>query len=171
LTDPSPYLNQIVASNLGTSDCDSLSGSDASVCGYMKSRSNHDVFATYPSGFPYDAWLSERFILAQLFYSTSMATDYPGWLTTGDHCEWSGISCSSDKHITSVTLQNLNLTGPYPTNLNNLSAMTGLITDGNSLTGVISNDICGMTGIHIEGDASNCPNAVGTEGCCFTVVA
>ena len=90
----------------------------------------------------------------------------PTWLNTGDHCAWSGVTCSSDKKVTALVLEGLGLAGSYPATLNNLSALTGLTTDGNVLTGTISNDICSISNIQIVGDETNCPNAVGTAGCC-----
>ena len=67
-------------------------------------------------------------------------------------------------------LEDLNLTGDYPSTLNKLSALAALTTDGNGLTGTISEPICGMSGIQIVGDETNCPNDVGTSGCCSAVI-
>jgi hypothetical protein len=105
-------------------------------------------------------------VLSQIFYGTSLMTVNPTWLNTGDHCAWSGVTCSSGEEVTSLALNGLGLSGPYPENLNNLSALTDLATDGNVLTGTISNDICSISNIQIVGDETNCPNAVGTAGCC-----
>jgi hypothetical protein len=108
-------------------------------------------------------------VLSQIFYGTSLETVNPTWLNTGDHCAWSGVTCSSGEEVTSLALNGLGLSGPYPENLNNLSALTDLATDGNVLTGTISNDICSMSNIQIVGDETNCPNNVGTSGCCAAV--
>ncbi len=62
ITNPSPYIDAIVADELGSSDCDSLSGIDVDVCNYMRNKDNHYVFDDdqYPAGFPYDDWLRVR---------------------------------------------------------------------------------------------------------------
>jgi hypothetical protein len=114
--------------------------------------------------------IQERIVLAQIFYGTSLVTVNPTWLNTGDHCAWSGVTCNSDsKEVTALVLEDFGLSGPYPATLNNLSALTGLTTDGNVLTGTISNDICSISNIQIVGDETNCPNNVGTAGCCAAV--
>jgi hypothetical protein len=113
--------------------------------------------------------LQERIVLAQIFYDTSMNSDNPTWLTTGDHCTWAGVTCNADKQVTSLVLEDLSLTGTYPSTLNKLSALASLTTNGNKLTTNMSNDICSMPGIQIVADETNCPNNVGTSGCCAAV--
>ena len=113
--------------------------------------------------------LQERIVLAQIFYDTSMNTDNPTWLTTGDHCTWAGVTCNADKQVTSLVLKDLGLTGTYPSTLNKLSALASLTTNGNKLTTNMSNDIYSMPGIQIVADETNCPNDVGTSGCCAAV--
>ena len=61
------------------------------------------------------------------------------------------------------------MTGAYPTTLGNLGEMTSLSTAGNGLTGTIPNDVCSIDGLSIVGDETNCPNAVGINGCCNAV--
>ena len=114
--------------------------------------------------------IQERIVLAQIFYGTSLVTVNPTWLNTGDHCAWSGVTCNSDsKKVTALVFEDFGLSGSYPATLNNLSALTALTTDGNVLTGTISNDICSISNIQIDGDETNCPNDVGTSGCCAAV--
>ncbi len=72
--------------------------------------------------------------------------------------------------MTSLVLENLSLEGPFPTFLDGLGSLTGLTVSGNAFTGTISDGICSMPSIHIVGDEANCPNAIGTVGCCATVV-
>ena len=109
-------------------------------------------------------------MLAQVFYGTSLNQVSPGWLDNGDHCGWTGVTCDgSNKKVTSLVMEDLNLTGDYPSTLNKLSALTALTTDGNGLTGEISAPICDMSGIQIVGDETNCPNDVGISGCCSAV--
>jgi hypothetical protein len=107
--------------------------------------------------------------LAQVFYGTSLETTNPAWLNAGDHCTWAGVTCNADKQITSLVLEDLGLTGTYPSTLHKLSALTTLATDGNKLTTNMSNDICSMPGIQIVADETNCPNDIGTSGCCAGV--
>ena len=94
-----------------------------------------------------------------------MNTVNPDWLGTGNHCLWTGVTCNDDFQVVSFSLDNLGLTGPYPTTLGNLSEMTSLSTLGNGLTGDIPNDVCSKEAA-IVGDETNCPNAFGTSGCC-----
>ena len=109
-------------------------------------------------------------MLAQVFYGTSLNQVSPGWLGNGDHCGWTGVTCDgSNKKVTSLVMEDLNLTGDYPSTLNKLSALTALTTDGNGLTGEISAPICDMSGIQIVGDETNCPNDFDTPGCCTAV--
>ena len=60
LTDPSPYLNGIIANELGSSDCGNIAlSSDANVCSFMKDDDNHYIFGDdqYSNSFPYESWL------------------------------------------------------------------------------------------------------------------
>ena len=106
-------------------------------------------------------------MLAQLYYDTSLNTIDPAWLKSSDHCNWSRVTCDSDGKVTSLVLNDMGLTGAYPAFLNNLSALSTLITDGNFLTGPISNDVCSLSGIQITADEANCDSA--PPGCCANV--
>ncbi len=112
----------------------------------------------------------ERSVLVQIFYSTTLENIIPGWINVGDHCSWTGVTCNSDEEVTSLHLENLGLSGAYPSVLSELGSLADLVTSGNALNGTISYDICNMNNIVIMGDEGNCPNAVGTQGCCDTVV-
>ena len=59
MTNPSPYLDEIVTSKLGSSDCSSMTDHNANVCTFMRNPANHYVFDEdqYPVGFPYENWL------------------------------------------------------------------------------------------------------------------
>ncbi len=175
LTVPSSYLDGIVAAELGSADCSTLdSVSDRNTCAFMKLKDNHVIFQVdemYPSreDFPFDTWLKERTVLAQVFYGTSLETENPAWLDTGDHCSWTGVTCSSQYQVTSLSLNGLGLTGPYPSTLGKLDSLTSLVTIGNDLTGplTVNEDIC--INSYIAGDETNCPNAVDESGCCDIV--
>ena len=70
--------------------------------------------------------------------------------------------------VTSLELNNLALTGTYPSTLGNLGDLSNLQSIGNDLTGLISvNNICAST--FIVGDETNCPNKVDESGCCDAV--
>ena len=102
-------------------------------------------------------------MLAQVFYGTSLNNVNPSWLSSSDHCSWSGVTCNAEQKVTSLDFEDLGLTGAYPSTLNNLSDLTTLTTEGNNLTGAISSDICSISGIQILADPANCV----IEGCCL----
>jgi hypothetical protein len=102
-------------------------------------------------------------VLAQVFYGTSLNNVNPTWLSSSDHCSWSGVTCNAEQKVTSLDLEDLGLTGAYPSTLNNLSVLTTLTTEGNNLTGSISNDICSIRDIQILANPANCV----IEGCCL----
>ena len=73
LSNPSPYLNSIVKSVLGSDECDTLSASDQMVCNFMKIKDNHQIFQDDeqypdPNTFPYDGWLKVSSILVSSFW-------------------------------------------------------------------------------------------------------
>ena len=107
--------------------------------------------------------------LGQIYYGTSLQAVDGEWLNTGDHCAWSGITCSAEKKVTTVVIEDFGIEGTFPQSLSKLSELTTLTTDGNSLAGTISDGICNKNNIQIVGDETNCPNNVGTDGCCAAV--
>jgi len=74
-----------------------------------------------------------------------------GWMTKLRHCDWHGISCDSDGHVTLIDLRNNNVTGEFPSDalskLYNLKEMdlanNGLwgTMDGTTHSGATSTDI------------------------------
>ncbi len=76
--------------------------------------------------------------LVALYNSTEGAnwTNNTGWLQTNTPCDWYGVNCA-DGHVTQLILHDNNLSGPIPSQLANLSGLTGLWLYDNHLTGVI----------------------------------
>ena len=57
LVDVDLYLAEFTAEVLGSSNCGSLSGTEADVCSYMSNKSNHAVFSGgYPTSFNGNVW-------------------------------------------------------------------------------------------------------------------
>ena len=100
-----------------------------------------------------------------MYYATSLSTSNPGWLNIANHCAWNGVTCSNNL-VTGLSLESLSMTGPYPANLVDLSEISSIALSGNSLTGIIPNELCNS---HIIGDEYNCPNDFDADGCCNTV--
>lgn len=106
-----------------------------------------------------------------MYYSTNLNSDFPGWLArTSDHCNWNGVECTNER-VTSISLENLSLSGPFPTYLSDIAGLRSLSLSGNNLDASMgaSSDICTMNDLSITGDENNCPNNVGTSGCCASV--
>jgi hypothetical protein len=78
------------------------------------------------------------------------------------------VTCNADHRVASLALENIPISGPYPTDLRSLSEMNSLLLSGNSFTGSIPNDLC-TSNPYIAGDETNCPNDLGTSGCCDAV--
>lgn len=92
------------------------------------------------------------------------------WQTRDDHCAWTGITCNNKKKVKTLNLDDLSLSGSYPSTLNKLGALRTLSTTGNAMTGSVSaNGICSANNLSISADETNCPNAVDQTGCCDTI--
>ena len=60
-----------------------------------------------------------------------------------------------------LTLDNNQLTGPFPTDLTSLSDIQSLNLSANSLAGAIPDNLCSRSTsnvLYINGDGGNCPN-------------
>jgi len=103
-------------------------------------------------------------------------TDNSGWLDESNHCSWYGVTCSNWNLVNSLILNANQLSGPFPTDLHNLSRLNSLDVKSNTMTGEIPNDLCSKSSFLLEGDAINCPNTFNTatgeysEGCCDVVL-
>ncbi|XP_004298216.1 PREDICTED: probable receptor protein kinase TMK1 [Fragaria vesca subsp. vesca] len=60
-----------------------------------------------------------------------------GWSSSDSYCSWDGVKCDSDtsKRVTSINLASRFLSGSLPSNLNDLSELTTLSLQNNTLTG------------------------------------
>ena len=108
-------------------------------------------------------------------------TRQSGWFGTGNHCEWEGVGClPSTNSVTDLSLEANQVSGPFPTDLSNLSGLASIGIGANALTGTIPDALCDRSTaspdeLFIEGDATNCPNDFDTSigqyltGCCDTV--
>merc|ERR1719469_308292 len=150
----------------------------------MNNKANHAIFV---NGYPYDLndsgndktwdWLKERTILVRMYLNDNGITwtKKTGWNGSGDHCSWEGVGCSTDLKVEQLILDNNKLSGPFPSDLNNLGSLQSLSIIDNSLVGIIPSDLCTRstsTDLHIYGDTENCPNdfdattGVYMVGCC-----
>ncbi|KAI4370435.1 hypothetical protein MLD38_018789 [Melastoma candidum] len=60
-----------------------------------------------------------------------------GWSPTTAYCNWSGVSCSPSRYVTSITLSSKSLSGTLPSSISNLSSLATLSLQGNQLSGTI----------------------------------
>lgn len=98
-----------------------------------------------------------------------------GWSSSSDHCTWTGITCSVNNEVVAINLVANDLSGTFPTDLNNLGSLESLDVHSNGLVGTVPTDLCERsvsTDLHIYADSDNCPAvfdaATGTylNSCC-----
>jgi len=183
LIDVDIYLKHFTENVLGDANCNNLSGSETEICKYMSDKSNHAIFS---NGFPYDfsgdvwEYIKERAILARVYWNHggSRWIDNNAWLSSDTHCNWSGVVCSETLVVTGINLEGNQMTGPFPTALNDLNSLNDLKIARNTLTGSIPEEICVQSeagAFTLSADAVNCPNAFSVEthsylpGCCDSV--
>ena len=73
--------------------------------------------------------IKQRYILVTLYYATRGDdwTDRWYWLSHESECKWHGIYCdSSDTYVTKIILQNNNLNGIIPSEINSLINLTDI---------------------------------------------
>lgn len=88
-------------------------------------------------------------------------TNKAGWLGTGDHCDWDGVTCSTAPSIVGLALPSNHISGAFPSDLSALSNLQTLNLADNAMEGTIPNDLCTSpisNSLYIYGDAANCPN-------------
>jgi len=162
------FLSEFIESEFGTSDCNTLGGTEATLCNYVGNKDNMAIFGDtfFPDDFPYNVWLTERAVLGRLYLNNGgdSWTSSNGWFGSGDHCDWEGITCSDtldEYHVVSISLANNGLTGAFPTDFINLESLERLEINDNEMTELVPNDLCTESisyGLSIIGDALNCPN-------------
>jgi len=86
--------------------------------------------------------IQQRYILCTLYYSTN--GDFwtvDSWLNGQLHeCDWYGIACDVDD-VAGITLENKNLTGPLPKELESLDNLQLLILSSNSISSSIPDNL------------------------------
>jgi hypothetical protein len=84
---------------------------------------------------------SERMVLLNLYASTNgaMWTNRANWNgAAGTECTWHGVTCNSGgNRVTSISLDENNLIGTLPADLNALTDLAAFTIGGNQLTGAI----------------------------------
>jgi len=177
LIDVDIYLNHFTSSILGGSDCNNLVGTEVDVCKFMKVKNNHAVFKSgYPHDFENDLWrwIKERAVLVRMYFNGGGTNwiDNLAWLSDDDHCSWSGISCDDNFAVTSINMEANQMTGPFPTDLNDLTSLVELKIGHNAITDTVPHVMCEKAALSISGDAWNCPNQFDSTigeyatGCC-----
>ena len=94
-----------------------------------------------------------------------------GWSGSGDHCSWYGVTCSTDKKVTALSLGGNQLTGTFPSDLNNLGSIESLVIDNNGVAGLIPSDLCARSqssSLYIHADSDNCPHVFDSSTGAYT---
>jgi hypothetical protein len=92
-----------------------------------------------------DRQLSQKFVLATLFFSTDGSgwKDSLSWVEDGvDECEWRGIECNEDGGVRAIRLSEDNLSGPLPQEIHLLSdSLEEVFFDENKISGTIPTSV------------------------------
>lgn len=88
--------------------------------------------------------------LVALFESTDGDnwSDNTDWLTTNIPCTWYGVTCDEGR-VTRLDLQNNQLSGELPAELQNLDKLEAFYLNNNSLTGSLPTHIVSLTALQI----------------------
>ncbi|GIQ79870.1 hypothetical protein KIPB_000573 [Kipferlia bialata] len=104
------------------------------------------------------AGISERAVLEALYFSTSGPSwsHGNGWLVLQDYCEWEGVYCDVDGHVTGLWLPSFGLTGKLPDDLACLPYIEFLSVENNNLVTRFPEAICQASNLfHINMDNAN----------------
>ncbi len=99
-----------------------------------------------------------------------------GWMDKGDHCDWENIACNDDKRIVLMQMGGNNISGNFPTDLDNLVDLAFLDLTRNSLSGSVTQALCDKPNFFLMAMADNCDNEYHPEigaygrGCCNQVM-
>ena len=91
-----------------------------------------------------------------------------GWLVGSDPCSWIGVICEGGR-VTELNLDQNNLSGPIPSELGNLTALSVLNLGDNQLSGPIPAELGNLTGLvsfrlNINDLSGLVPPSVATRG-------
>lgn len=84
----------------------------------------------------------------QTFYNATNGqkwTNKDKWMSGADPCTWYGVSCTSTKDISTLSLNSNNLNGTIPNNINQLVSLSDIYWKYNYLSGFIDNLIPFLT--------------------------
>ena len=93
----------------------------------------------------------DRADLVALYNATGGAnwTNNDGWLTTAPIGQWHGVTTDGNGRVTSLDLNDNQLSGTIPTQLGNLANLKELLLTRNQLTGTIPAELASLTGLEI----------------------
>ena len=93
----------------------------------------------------------DRAALVALYNATGGAnwTNNDGWLTNTPIGQWHGVTTDGNGRVTSLDLNDNQLSGTIPTQLGNLANLEELLLTRNQLTGTIPAELASLTGLDI----------------------
>lgn len=111
---------------------------------------------------PGDENLKQRYILSLVFFGASggnwsscdnnstntTCTAFP-FLSPIHECEWTGVGCDSNNYITSIHLDERNISGSIPSEFRGLTHLVELDMDSNRLTGTIPSELGQLSRLEI----------------------
>ena len=126
----------------------------AQVAAYLKDhaqqRETPDPNNTWGHGFA-QLPSPDRADLVALYNAAGGAnwTNNDGWLTTAPIGQWHGVTTDGNGRVTSLDLNDNQLSGTIPTQLGNLANLEELLLTRNQLTGTIPAELASLTGLDI----------------------
>jgi hypothetical protein len=99
--------------------------------------------------------LRQRYILGTLWFfiptptrwGFGTATHAASWTSNIDECDWLGVECDDNGHVTDLMLRNSYVRGQIPHDLGLLTDLTSLSLGGNKLTGTITSSLGALTAL------------------------
>ncbi|XP_058765151.1 leucine-rich repeat receptor-like serine/threonine-protein kinase BAM1 [Vicia villosa] len=85
------------------------------------------------------------------FKSSSISTDptnsLSSWTTKTTHCSWHGVQCGQHRHVISINLSSLSLTGVLSDDISNLPFLTNLSLADNKFSGPIPPSLSSLSSL------------------------